>query len=85
MIDFIGYLSAFLTSVSFLPQAIKTIKTKNTEGISLLMYLLFVIGVIGWTTYGFLIKNKVIIVANIFTTIVASMVLFVKIYNTFKN
>ena len=85
MIDFIGYLSAFLTSVSFLPQAIKTIKTKNTEGISLLMYLLFVIGVIGWTIYGFLIKNNVIIIANIFTTIVASMVLFVKIYNTFKN
>lgn len=85
MIDFIGYLSAFLTSISFLPQAIKTIKTKNTEGISLLMYLLFVIGVIGWTIYGFLIKNNVIIIANIFTTIVASMVLFVKIYNTFKN
>jgi MtN3 and saliva related transmembrane protein len=85
MIDFIGYLSAFLTSVSFLPQAIKTIKTKNTEGISLLMYLLFVIGVIGWTIYGFLIENNVIIIANIFTTIVASMVLFVKIYNTFKN
>ncbi len=85
MIDFIGYLSAFLTSVSFLPQAIKTIKTKNTEGISLLMYLLFVTGVVGWTIYGFLIKNNVIIIANIFTTIVASMVLLVKIYNTFKK
>lgn len=42
----LGNIAAFLTTASFLPQAIKTIKSKNTQQLSLPMYVLFVSGVI---------------------------------------
>ncbi len=34
--EIIGYMAAFGTTISFLPQAVKTIRTKDTSGISLL-------------------------------------------------
>jgi MtN3 and saliva related transmembrane protein len=85
MIEIIGYIAASLTTVSFLPQAIQTIKTRNTQGISLLMYALFTVGVGFWLTYGILINNKTIIIANIITLTLAMIVLLVKIWNCQKN
>jgi len=81
MINLIGYIAAILTTLSFLPQAIQTIKTRNTDGISLLMYLMFTIGVAFWLLYGILIKNNAIIIANAMTLILASIILAIKISN----
>ncbi|BCG62910.1 MAG: MtN3 and saliva related transmembrane protein [Methyloprofundus sp.] len=81
--DIIGYIAAFLTTVSFLPQAIMTIKTRDTEALSLGMYSLFTLGVLMWLVYGININNLVIIYANIITLGLASIILFFKIYNTF--
>ncbi|MEL6919261.1 MAG: SemiSWEET transporter, partial [Bacteroidota bacterium] len=50
----IGNIAASLTTISFLPQAIKTIKTKDTKNLSFPMYLLFVMGVSLWIVYGLL-------------------------------
>ena len=69
MTDLVGYIAAFLTTISFLPQAIKTIKTRDTSGISLWMYSLFVVGVASWLAYGILLNNPIIIIANIITLI----------------
>jgi MtN3 and saliva related transmembrane protein len=44
-------IAAFSTTISFLPQAIKTIKTKDTKALSLPMYLLFTFGVFMWLIY----------------------------------
>jgi len=52
MITILGYMAAVFTTLSFLPQAIKVIKTKNTSGISLSMYFMFTIGVLLWCIYG---------------------------------
>ena len=76
--NYIGYLAAFLTTISFLPQVIHTLKTKDVSGISLLMYSTFVAGVFLWLIYGILIKNQVIIVANFVTFILAGTVLWMK-------
>ncbi len=81
--DIIGYIAAFLTTVSFLPQAIMTIKTRDTEALSLGMYSLFTLGVLMWLVYGININNSVIIYANVITLGLASIILFFKIYNTF--
>ena len=85
MTELIGAIAAFLTTASFLPQAIKTIKTRDTSGISLSMYLMFVTGVGFWLAYGVLLGNWVIIVANIVTFILAGAVLVVKIRNSRKE
>lgn len=79
MTELIGYLAAFFTTASFLPQAIKTIRTKDVSGVSLLMYSMFVTGVIFWLIYGWLLGNMVIVVANIVTVILAGIVLIIKI------
>jgi len=81
MTEIIGYIAAFLTTISFLPQAIHTIRTKDTSGVSFLMYLLFTVGVAFWLLYGVLLKNKIIIIANVITLILAMIVLVIKMRN----
>ena len=79
MIELIGYLAAGLTTISFLPQAIQVIKTKDTKSISLYMYAFFTLGVFSWSMYGILTNNMPLIFANIITTILASIILWYKI------
>ena len=77
--EFIGFIAAFLTTVSFVPQAIMVIKTKDTKGISLGMYSLFVAGVFLWVVYGYVIQDMALLIANIVTFGFASIVLAYKI------
>lgn len=71
----IGNVAALLTTISFLPQAIKTIRTKDTGGLSLPMYLLFVTGVALWLIYGALNHQMPIILGNLVTLILAGIIL----------
>lgn len=79
LFNFIGYIAAVLTTVSFVPQAMLTIKTKNTKGISLPMYILFTIGVFCWLIYGIHFKMIPVILANSVTLSLASVILAFKI------
>ncbi|QNI55480.1 PQ loop repeat family protein [Synechococcus sp. BIOS-E4-1] len=78
-VDSIGYVAAVLTTMSFFPQAIKTLRTDDTRSISLSMYFLFTIGVAIWAVFGLLSGNGPVILANGFTLIPASFVLQKKI------
>ncbi len=75
----LGYAAAVATTISFLPQTIHTIKTKDTKGISLGMYTVFVIGVLMWLLYGIFTKTLPIILANIVTLVLAVIILVYKI------
>jgi len=77
--DTIGYMAAFGTTISFLPQAVKTIRTKDTSGISLLMYTFFTLGTALWLTYGLLSSQYPVAVANFITFIFAATILGYKI------
>lgn len=79
MDQLIGPLAANLTTISFVPQVIQVLKTKNTEGISLGMYALFVSGVFLWLIHGIMIQDWPIIAANAVTFVLASIVLYTKI------
>lgn len=78
-ISAIGFMAAILTSFSFFPQALKTIKTRDTTGISLVMYCVFTIGVLAWLLYAVLINDLPMMMANFFTLIPASIILILKI------
>ena len=78
-IDIIGYIAASLTTISFIPQALKVIKTKDTKSISLAKYLLFTMGVFLWLIYGIALVNQPIIIANVITLILSGFILFKKI------
>ena len=77
--DIIGYSAAFLTTVSFLPQVIKIVRTKDTKSLSLGMYLLLTAGIVLWITYGILRNDYVLIIANIITILLTVIVLSYKI------
>jgi len=77
-----GLLAAVLTSSSFLPQALKTIRTRDTTSISLSMYILFTLGTLMWFIYGVISSNLPIWLANGFTLILASIILYFKVKNT---
>ena len=80
--EMIGYIAATLTTSSFLPQAIMTLKTRDTESLSLGMYTTFTLGVFLWLIYGLYLANKAIIYANAITLVLASSILSIKVYNT---
>lgn len=79
LITIIGTLAACCTTISFFPQVIKTIKTRETKDISLLMYVLFIIGIILWLVYGVLLHEWPIIIANSITVLLTMIVLVLKI------
>ena len=76
---YIGPLAAILTTASFIPQVLQVLKTRNTEGISLGMYAMFVTGVLLWLIHGFMIHDLPVIAANAVTFILASIGLVFKI------
>lgn len=81
----LGNIAAILTSVSFLPQAIKTIKSRDTSSISLSMYIIFVTGVAMWLSYGIMIQSVPVILGNVVTIIFSGAILYVKLADTFRE
>lgn len=81
----VGYCAAALTTVSYLPQAIKCIITRKTDSISLLMYIFSVLGCIAWGTYGIYLMDWPIIIANAVTVIFSATILVMKIINLPKE
>ena len=77
--EFIGYAAAILTTASFVPQAWLTFRTRDVRGISLGMYLLFVLGVSLWLAYGVLVTAWPIVIANTITLALASVILVMKL------
>ena len=77
--ELIGYIAAALTTTSFLPQALMTIRSRNTQGISLGMYVIFTFGVALWFVYGVLLGSWPMIVANTITFALAALILILKL------
>jgi MtN3 and saliva related transmembrane protein len=75
----IGLLAGILTTSSLLPQLIRTLKTKSAKDLSLGMFLLFVLGIVCWLTYGIMVGEWPIIAANVITLVMAVILLVCKI------
>jgi MtN3 and saliva related transmembrane protein len=71
----LGYVAALLTTLSFFPQALKTLRSGDTSAISLRMYGLFVAGIALWAIYGFYTGDGPLIVANAITLVPAGLIL----------
>lgn len=77
--DLLGSAAGFLTTAAFVPQVIKTWKSKSAADLSLGMFLVFALGVLLWLAYGILIGARPIIVANSVTLALAVSILLMKI------
>lgn len=78
-LELVGYAAAFLTTISFVPQAIMTIRSKNTSGISRGMYFMFTVGVALWLAYGIYLVSWPMIAANTVTLALATTILALKL------
>ena len=83
-IEFFGYFAAILTTAAFLPQLIKTLKTKKADDVSLITLIMFICGVGSWIIYGYKISSFPILIANIITFVLNLFILISKIYYTKK-
>ncbi|MCH7850355.1 MAG: lipid-A-disaccharide synthase N-terminal domain-containing protein [Nanoarchaeota archaeon] len=79
LVTALGFLAALLTTIAFIPQVIKSWKTKKTKDVSLAMFIILVVGIFLWLIYGLLVKDLPLIVANLITFILVSSILFLKL------
>ncbi|MCW5653963.1 SemiSWEET transporter [Hydrogenophaga sp.] len=77
--EFIGFAAAFLTTVSFVPQAWLTFRSRDVSGISLGMYSVFTLGVALWLLYGLSLAAWPVVVANAITLALALTILVMKL------
>lgn len=80
-----GLFAAFFTTFAFAPQSIKTLRTRNTEGISVVMYFMFLLGVLSWIVYGIQRSDFAVLIANIVTLFLAAPVLIMTLLNRRKK
>lgn len=80
-VDALGYVAAVLTTASFFPQALKTLRTRDTSGISLGMYVMFTSGVVVWALFGLISGDGPVLVSNLITALPAGLILHRKILN----
>ncbi len=81
MPDVIGYVAGVLTTIAFLPQIIKAVRTRSTKDISLSMWILLFTGVLCWLVYGFLLGSGPVIAAHAVTLVLVGTVLLLKLRN----
>lgn len=77
--EILGLIAGFLTTMSFIPQVVKTWRSRSARDLSLVMFLLYCVGVFLWMIYGVMIDQLPVILWNIITLILASVILFFKI------
>ncbi len=77
--EWLGYIAATLTTSAFVPQAVKTIRTRDTRAISLAMYVVFTVGIVFWFAYGMSLGSWPMIVSNAITFVLAATVLSLKV------
>lgn len=77
--EIIGYVAAALSSVSFLPQVVKTWRTKSARDLSWLMLVVFMLGLVLWEIYGIWIQSMPMILVNLLLLSSAGVILVCKI------
>lgn len=75
----IGDIAAACTTFCWLPQAVKILREKRTEGISLVTQSIFTFGIAMWAAYGLLLNNRPLVYANVVTLIFALAILILKL------
>lgn len=80
-VTLIGLAAAFCTTVAFLPQVMKTWRTRSTKDISLVMFLVFTTGIFLWLVYGVMLVDVPLMVANGITFVLSGTILYFKLRN----
>ena len=78
-LEILGFTAAVLTTLCWLPQAVKTIRTRDTRALSLVTQSSLTTGVVLWLVYGWLIGNMPLILANCVSLVLVGTILVMKL------
>ena len=78
-VSVIGAVAAMFTTVAYVPQAYKTIKTRSTASLSLPTYLMLFVGTCLWEVYGLMLGDYSIIFTNLVCGLLGSVILYLKL------
>ena len=78
-VQLLGLVAGSLTTAAFLPQVLKTWRTRSAKDLSLGMFSLFCLGVALWLAYGIIVRDIPVIAANLITLMLASTLLYFKL------
>lgn len=81
LINVFGYGAAICMILGYLPQAIYTIRTRDTDGIAMPTFLLMALGSAFFIVQGAMLANLPLVITNSITLVCASIVFGIKIYN----
>ena len=79
LVDALGLVAGACTTGAFVPQVVRTWRTRSTEDISLWMFVLFCAGVLLWCAYGVAMRSWPIVIANTVTLALAGIILVLKL------
>lgn len=85
MIEIIGWLASICMVLGYLPQAITTIRTRDTSGIALPTFIMLGLGSVFFVVQGFMLGNWPLVVTNVITTVCSAIIFGIKIYNDRKR
>ncbi len=78
-INLVGYIAAACTTLCWLPQAVRAIRTRDTAAISLWTQGLFAIGIVFWLIYGVLAASWPVVISNVVALPLVLVVIAMKI------
>ena len=81
LVEVVGLVGATFTTLAFVPQVVKIWKNRSSNGVSLLMYVCMLVGIIIWLAYGILINSIAVITANILSGILQVVIIFLTLKN----
>lgn len=81
--EIIGYIAGICTAVCFLPQTIQTIKTQDVQGLSLLSYAIYALGLLSWIVYGAYLNSPQMMIFNTPALIFALIIIGEIVYNRY--
>ena len=79
IVNLVGGAAAALTTVCWLPQAFKILRTQDTTAISLLTYSVFAVGLALWLWYGILLGSWPIVGSNAVTLLLVAPIILLKL------
>lgn len=80
-LNIIGYSASIAMVLGYLPQAIATIRTRNTDGIAMPTFIMLGIGSVLFVIQGFMLANWPLVITNVITTICSVIIFGIKIAN----
>ncbi len=83
LINIIGYTASVCMILGYLPQAITTMRTRDTDGIALPTFCMLGLGSVFFVIQGFALHNWPLVITNVLTTICSVIIFGIKIYNDY--